>query len=155
MPSILIFDEGASPERVLTYFRQVRGDMDDWIDLSTKLPLRSDVLVNPDLSALEGIVPRRWWKHEAGAVVEFTQAEKDALAAAEAAQEQANIDAVRTEAAQRFDEYDEVNLLFRAFANIVMDELNILRDLHSLAPRTLAQLKTAIKNKVTSGEVDT
>ena len=44
---------------------------------------------------------------------------------------------------------DEERRLLRAFAELVMDELNTLRALHSLAPRTFAQLRTAIKNKVT------
>jgi len=38
--------------------------------------------------------------------------------------------------------------MLKAFAEIIMDELNILRDQHGLAPRTMAQLKTAMKNKL-------
>jgi len=38
--------------------------------------------------------------------------------------------------------------MFRAFAEIIMDELNILRAANGLPDRTMAQLKTAMKNKL-------
>ena len=38
--------------------------------------------------------------------------------------------------------------MFKAFAELIMDELNTLRAEHSLPPRTMAQLKTAMKNKL-------
>lgn len=38
--------------------------------------------------------------------------------------------------------------LMLAFADVIKDELNILRGHHGLAPRTLAQFKTAMKNKL-------
>jgi len=37
--------------------------------------------------------------------------------------------------------------LLKAFAFVVLDEINILRNKASLAERTVAQLKTAVKNK--------
>ena len=70
--------------------------------------------------------------------------------------DQANIDATLVqleldEETQRvkdtFD--DKERRLLRAFAEVVKDEINILRGQHGLADRTLAQLRTAIKNKVT------
>lgn len=85
----------------------------------------------------------------------FSQATMDAALITYAA-DVANINAafvtlVADEETQRvkdtFD--DEERRLLRAFAALVMDELNTLRALHSLAPRTFAQLRTAIKNKVT------
>lgn len=36
----------------------------------------------------------------------------------------------------------------KAFSEVAIDEFNILRDLHGLPDRTLAQLATAIKNKL-------
>ena len=36
----------------------------------------------------------------------------------------------------------------KAFAQVVMDEINILRGQHSLADRTLAQLKSAVRSKL-------
>lgn len=44
---------------------------------------------------------------------------------------------------------DDERRLLRAFAEVVKDEINILRAQHGLADRTLAQLRTAIRNKVT------
>lgn len=41
-----------------------------------------------------------------------------------------------------------VNDVLKAFALVVLDEINILRAQHSLAARTAAQLKTAIINKL-------
>jgi len=39
-------------------------------------------------------------------------------------------------------------IMFKAFAEIIMDELNILRANDGLNPRTMQQLKTAMKNKL-------
>jgi len=38
--------------------------------------------------------------------------------------------------------------MFKSFAEIIMDELNILRAANGLSERTMAQLKTAMKNKL-------
>ena len=46
---------------------------------------RTDFLVNPDLSALEGLVPQRYWKVVGTDVVAFSVAEQNAQDAAEAA----------------------------------------------------------------------
>lgn len=43
--------------------------------------------------------------------------------------------------------FDQGRLL-KAFAELLVDELNILRALHGLAPRTFAQLRNAIRNKI-------
>lgn len=50
----------------------------------------------------------------------------------------------RTEARQKIDN----ERVLRAFAEVVMDEINILRSQHGLADRTLGQLVTAIKSKI-------
>ena len=53
-------------------------------------------------------------------------------------------------------EVDVVNSIagkhLRALALVVMDEINILRGQHGLPDRTVAQLKNAVKNKISSGE---
>ena len=49
--------------------------------------------------------------------------------------------------ARIIDGFDSPKML-KAFAEIVMDELNILRAGAGLDPRTMAQLKTARKNKL-------
>ena len=46
------------------------------------------------------------------------------------------------------DEIDQVESYSRAFALIVMDELNVLRAQHGLADRTPAQLKSAIRARL-------
>ena len=45
--------------------------------------------------------------------------------------------------------------LIRALALTIMDELNILRAEHALAPRTGTQLRNAIKAKLDAGDADT
>lgn len=42
----------------------------------------------------------------------------------------------------------DVDPFLRAFALAVLDEFNVLRDLHSLPPRTAAQLKATVKSKL-------
>lgn len=153
---IVIFDEGASPEKVLTVHRRV--NMGLWVDPTTALPLRSDVLAYADLAAVEGVVPFKYWKHDTGAIVSMTAAEITAQDAADAAAEAQRVlddlAAIRAGAAAGLDGFAEVPLALRAFADVVREEINILRALHTLTPRTLSQLKTAITNKVNSGDVD-
>lgn len=40
--------------------------------------------------------------------------------------------------------------ILKAFALVVLDEVNLLRSQHGLAPRTTEQLRTAVKNKLKS-----
>lgn len=61
---------------------------------------------------------------------------------------------VRNGAKAYMDNFGEVDLILRALSDIIKDEINILRTLHGLPDRTLPQLKTAIKNKVDSGDAD-
>lgn len=44
---------------------------------------------------------------------------------------------------------DDERRLLRAFAELLIDEFNTLRVFHGLAPRTFAQFRNAIKNKIT------
>ncbi len=152
MPTIVVFAELESPQRVLSVTGASVNE-GPWNDSG-----RTDFVVNPDLSALKGIVPREFWKHDGGLIVEWTQAEKDAKAVADAAdqaaQDAARLVSIRTEAAGGLDEFEVNSLLMRAFADIIKDEINTLRALHSLPDRTLAQLRTAITNRVNDGKVD-
>ena len=153
---VVVFDEIATPQKVLAVHARV--NMGDWVDPDTKAPLRSDVLAYADLSAVEGIVPRKYWKHEAGAIVGMTAGEITAQDAAEvaaaAAASQAATDAIRASAAAGLDGFAEVPLLLRAFAKVLLSEINTLRAQHSLADRTVAQMKNAITNEVNSGDSD-
>ena len=49
--------------------------------------------------------------------------------------------------ARKQAEFDDREVL-RAFAKLLVQELNILRALHGLPPRTFAQLRTAIRNEI-------
>jgi hypothetical protein len=142
MALIVTYDELGSPQKVLQVLR--RAD---------PAPFRGTTgwVLNPDLSLLDGLVPQKYWKHDSGSIVEFAQGEKDAQDVADAAALDAN---VRGGARDLFDGFDGLPLALRAFADIVKDEINILRSQHGLGDRTLAQLKTAIKNRIDSGSVD-
>lgn len=58
------------------------------------------------------------------------------------------IDPTKTEKAMIDNDQWANDEVLTAFAEIIIDEINVLRQQHSLADRTLAQLKTAIKNRV-------
>ena len=62
---------------------------------------------------------------------------------------------LRKTASDALDKINSNEALIRALAFVVMDEINILRAQHSLADRTPAQLRNAIKAKITSGDADT
>lgn len=71
----------------------------------------------------------------------------------QAAQDAAIIE-TRSAAQSRIDAFEEIGLVHRAFAEVVKDEINILRAEHGLSLRTSQQLKNAIKNKIGAGDVD-
>lgn len=78
-------------------------------------------------------------------VTEMSDVDKDAVDAAAAAA----ADLARKAAAK--DEYDgDFELLIKALALVMIDEVNILRAVAALPDRTAAQLRTAIRNKVDS-----
>ena len=149
MSKIVIFDVALTPQKVL---KVISGA--DTADFGSQVAGAfvpdSDVVVNPDLSALVA-VPRRYWKHVSGSILEYTTGEKSTQDAAEAAAEDTNL---RSGAKAQMDGLETHSLFMRAFADILREEINTLRTLHSLADRTLAQLKTAIKNRVDDGTVD-
>jgi hypothetical protein len=86
-------------------------------------------------------------------VPDVTQAALDAALIGYVA-DQANIDAAFTQTEvdagldEERDKLDSEKIL-KAFAEMVVDEFNILRAIEGLPPRTFAQLRTAIRNKVT------
>lgn len=98
-------------------------------------------------------VPQSQWKVSGTNVVELSQAEKDAEATALAAAQAAAAAQALLDAKNRAKQYidsglQDNDLLIRALAIVVKDELNILRVQHGLAARTDAQLKAAITNEV-------
>lgn len=98
---------------------------------------------NPDMTAVAG-VPQIYWKAPAdwdvvnAGPVEMTQPEKDAVDAA-------ILTAARDGTAGALDFAEGFE---RAFALVVLDEINTLRAEHALAARTITQLKTALRNKL-------
>ncbi len=55
---------------------------------------------------------------------------------------------IDTETDKVRDDFDDQRIL-KAFAELLVDELNVLRQLHGLPARTFAQLRTAIRSKIT------
>ena len=115
--------------------------------------------VNPqdydDLSSLLKTTPRQHLKMTGTTILsvqEITSQEKTAVDDAMAAAQTLSI---RNDAKNQMEGFEGSTLYQRAFADILKDEINILRAQHGLAPRTLTQLKNAIKNRVDDGSVDT
>lgn len=87
--------------------------------------------------------------NDAGTVRNATQPEIDGFAAIETDDENQQ-DADR--AIQLFQTHPQFRKLMIAFADIVKGEINTLRAQHSLGDRTLAQLKTAIINRISKDD---
>lgn len=66
------------------------------------------------------------------------QATRDQI---DADEETARLDAIS-------NEIDKTQSILRAFAEVVLDEINNLRAEHGFANRTLSQLKTAVRGKL-------
>ena len=141
MALIVIFDENSAPQKGLEIIPSVN---------TPDYEKRTDVLINPDLEAVKGISPK-YLKHDKGKIVQMTEAEKTAQDTADLNTEKQNR---RSAADTTLDSKDELGMVMRAFMEIVLNEINLLRDQAGLTPRTGAQLKTAIKNKISSGDVD-
>ena len=122
--------------------------MGDWVHRTTKQHITSvspsglpeppaNYISQPDLSAVAG-QPVRYWIITGDVI---TLADAPARVVIDEALEAGRLDGVA-------DELDEVETVLRAFAEVVLDEINILRAEHSLTPRTLAQLKVALRAKL-------
>ena len=100
-------------------------------------------IINPDLSAVQG-QPVKYWMINGDVVTLATPAEQividDAIAATRAARD-------KGEEKNRFDN----ERLLKAFAELVIDQFNVLRAIEGLPDLTFAQLRTAIRNKIDVG----
>jgi len=141
MALIVVFNEGASPQNVTEVIPSANTP-----DYSS----RTDVLVNPNLSSVSGVL-RRFWKVVGSTVDPMTAGEQATVDAATGAAVDA---AMRTEAQGQFSGQVSTGQALRALVHVLLGELNTLRDQHGLAPRTLAQAKTAILNAIANGDVD-
>jgi len=99
----------------------------------------TDWIINPDLSAVAGW-PAKYWIITGDVV---TLMDASARATVDADELAAQRDALVAQ-------MDQVESYTRAFALVVLDEINNLRALHSLADRTIAQLKNSVRNKLGS-----
>jgi len=99
---------------------------------------------DPDLSAVADVDPI-YWKETSGVFSAMTLTEKGVKDAEIVA---ANADRDRRTAKYRIDD----ERVLRAFAEVVLDEINILRGQHGLTARTLSQLVTAIKGKIDAAQ---
>jgi len=99
-----------------------------------------DWIWNPDLSAVQGF-DSIYWDITGDSVVLVDQATRDARDAELAAAALTN---KRESLKARYDTED----LLKAFADVMIDEINVLRQQHALSDRTAAQLRTALRNKL-------
>lgn len=97
----------------------------------------ADYINNPDLSGVVG-VENKYWVITGDTVSEMSQGEKDAVDAAA-------LEAQRDSTAAQLDVVEDV---LRAFALVVLDEINTLRSQHGLADRTIAQLKAGVRARL-------
>jgi len=99
----------------------------------------ANVLINPVIPDAE----IKYLKRAGNKVVEMTQAEKYIIDQKEAEEE-----------AQRQEEAKDITISFdkllKAFALVVLDEVNLLRNKLGLKERTVEQLKDTVKNKYES-----
>lgn len=164
MSLIVIFDHNTTPNKVISV--DPTGSTDQFIG-------RPDALINPDVSGLK--VPVKYWKHVAGSIVEMTAEEQATQDAAEAATAKAQI---RNAGKALIIASSDVGIVERASADVMKDEINLLRQwlaaykievaastsladlktrvatLPATPDRTLAQFETAKINKIDSGTVD-
>lgn len=96
----------------------------------------ADYISEPDLSAVLGTLSR-YWIITGDVVTEMSQAQRDIVdEAALTASRDLTVDG----------EVDNLEGVMRQVIKLIIQELNILRAEHGLPDRTLAQLKTQIRN---------
>lgn len=140
--TVVIYDpsDPIVPNRVIS--RKPSVSTDKWLGTP-------NMLINPDESGLTGHYTT--WKYNGSILVNMSGAELTAIANANATAQDTSL---RTGAKDGFDGQTITGLQYRALAEVILDELNTLRALHSLPDRTLGQAKTAIQNKIDNGDVD-
>ena len=97
----------------------------------------ANFIEDPDLSVVAG-QPSKYWVVTGDVISLADQATRDAIDAAET-------DARRDSIAGRMDDAEDE---LRAVVLVLIDEVNVLRELHGLGARTNAQAKTGIRNKL-------
>jgi len=108
-------------------------------DMAKRYGVLTDWIYDPDMSAVAG-QPDKYWSITGDVVSLMSQTERDAVDAAEA---QAEIDADRIQQKARMNER-----LLKALAVYFAKEINILRGIASLPPRTVQQVRQGILDEV-------
>lgn len=124
---------GASPSTMKALF-----PAETWIDASGNAVTNPTAIHNPNLTAVAG-QPVKYWKLNGDLVELMTAGEQTVVDDAESTSFK---DALSNDMNGAHPSFH------RAFAEILIDEFNILRGQHAFANRTLAQLKTALRNKL-------
>ena len=96
-----------------------------------------DWIHEPDISAVFG-QPVKYWLITGDVVSLVDQATQDAI---DAQEESDRFDSIA-------DDLDRTQTVLRAFAEVMLDQLNTLRAFHSLPAATLAQLKSSVRSKL-------
>ena len=168
MPNWIIYDTALTQNTVKQYL------LSDPHDPTYPVGVNEGSIKDPNVSQVIA-QPMRYWKVVSGSVVLMTAGEQNTV---DAAITTANTLAVRAAAKAMLDGFLSSSLFQRAVADIIKDEINSLRGwvvsfkaqvalatnlanlqtrvagLPDMPDRTLAQLKTAIKNRVDDGTVD-
>lgn len=138
----VIFDEATNI--VLDY--KTRGHTDD------AFRARTDVIIDPDVSALTS-VPLKYWKHSSGSIVEMTTAEKAAVDANEATY---NANLLKLEAKNQIDAADNTadTLAYYSLIDQLIGEINVLRAIEGLADIKLEDVILKAKTDIDAGNYD-
>ena len=97
----------------------------------------ANYIQEPDLLAVIG-VPSKYWNINGDVITLMSQAEQDAVDLAELSE---RLDSIA-------DEIDAPSTYLKAFAEVVLDQINALRADHGRPAATLAQLKAAVRAKL-------
>lgn len=165
MALIVVYDSVATPQAVTQVIPS--ADTVQYIG-------QPNVLINPDLSNVQGVAPQ-YWKHVLGEILPMTSQERTDYDAAVALSVTLS---VRTAGKDLLDSQSDAGIILRSVLDICLDEINALRgwitdykadvaaatslaDLKTrvaanpdLPNRTLVQLRNAVKSRIDSGSLD-
>jgi hypothetical protein len=132
--NIIIFLTGVGKEDFVLVRDPSGVYLDEWNSVETQPTDQEIIDAGNDLTTVNGQVFSEWYAENGG----------DATLT------------LRKRASDLLDNVRDNEALIRALAFVVLDEINLIREnaAINLPPRTFSQLRTAIKNKIDSGDVD-
>lgn len=104
---------------------------------------------NPSVPDGEDLTIAKIWD-----VTQVRNATSAEIAAFVTAESQDQVSTDRMQAKASINSLPITKKYLQAIVSLLLDEINTLRALHSLTDRTIAQAKTAIDNKIDSGNFD-